>query len=612
MTQRIWRSVFLVAALLGTRAAAQQIPRVETGTRVVTTQLIEGEILMRDAVGGRVLIHNRGMKVYRADNDLAPAITMQEQPAGFDLILTYKNTEAQRRPVGNLQLGVITLGPDITYGDFRNNSVDVPLNVQTVTSLGWNYPSDLYSPVAVLRNGDYAIGMSLHYPVLAYEHDAIISVASPRGAYMNGEGGQGWVVGFDVSGAPHGRPMQYPAMLEPGESRRYVFSVRVTKQPAQWVRTLKPYRDYFIWGYGGVKYTLDPNPVVALNPCDPTYQSPSNPGGWGTAERPDLYGWTRWMQKLNGPLSPWPGYMMWTPSGLYDQHRENNYPFQFTTRWRSSPKLMTAVDPGNFPSIKARGKRMGFWWGRSLQIATQWNPATMTPMDPSNPAHVEAATAELDLAVQAGANTIGLDSFGHEVMPIWKEVLWLKAMQDRAPGVKFIIEPSGCDVLHRLAANFIDGWNSEPNPPNIEALYKIKNADTLADFLLPGHETWVGMRWDHWRQFNQTPTPQRIAADIKKYARFGYVPVVFAEPAMSPDFRAVDTQPQTVPAELRTAPGAAAGVMALPSLGGGGGSSGGGGGATSHHGTPINPFQAARIFTRSQLRAAIRSAMGLP
>ncbi|MCC6659399.1 MAG: hypothetical protein IT437_00800 [Phycisphaerales bacterium] len=611
MVGRLWCGVVALAGLLGcSSVTGQQVPAAETGPRLVTSQLIDGQVLMRDANNGRVLIHNRGLTIYNPGDSLAPDVTMQEQPSGFDLLLNYRNTGAQRRGVGNIRLGVVTLGPDITYEDFRHNSADLPLNVQTITALGWNYPADLYSPVAVLRNGTYAIGISLQYPVIAYAHDAIITVASPRGAYMNGEGGQGWAVGFDVSGAPHGRAMQHPAVLEPGESRRYVLSVRVTRKPDQWVRTLAPYRDYFNWGYGGVRYELDPTPLLAINPADPTYISPTNPAGWGPDTRPDTYGWSRWTQKMNGPLGAWPGYMVWTPTGLYNQHTENNYPFQFTTRWRSNPRLMSALDSEDgFPSVRARGKRLGLWWGRSLQVAGQWNAATLTPLDPHNPAHVEAATAELDLAVRAGVSVIGLDSFSHDLMPIWEQVLWLKAMQAKAPGVKFVIEPSACDVMHRLAASFIDGWNFE-NVHTIDDLYKVKNPDALADFLLPGHETWVGMRWDGWRQFNATPTPTRIHNDIRRYAQYGYVPVVFQEPAYSAEFRASDTEPATIPPEIRTPRGAHAGIMTAPSVMNGGGA--GAGGPTTHSGLPMNPLWAARLFSRSQLRLAIRSAMGLP
>jgi hypothetical protein len=599
---------------------AQQIPAQEPGPRLVNTRLINGEIQMRDAANNRILIDNRGVKLFdpNAPDAVVPEITLNEQPAGFDLVFFYHNAADRRRPLGDIHLGILPLGRRIIAKDFRNTSKDLPLDFDTSSAQGWLYPGDLYSPVAVLRNDDYAVGVSLQYPVLAYEHDVCVSILMGRGALAAGEGGPGWTVHFALAGSPHGRPMQYPAMIEPGEKRRYVVSLRITKNPNEWIRTLTPYRDYFSWGYGGVRYQRDPEPVVGLNPAEASYISPSNPSGWGTARRPDLNGWGPWTRYMHQDLGAWRSFMVWAPSGLYNQNISLNYPFQFTTHWMADPKTATAIDPVNgFPSVRSHGHNLGLWWGRSLQVATTWNPQQMTPLDPRNTTHVHAAMAELDLAVQAGANIIGLDTFTHDYMPIWQQVLWLGAMQERAPGVKFVIEPSACDIMHRLAASYVHGPTTDPNPATIEDLWEVKNPDALADFLLPGHETWIGLGWDGYRRrFGQNPPEQRIRDDIKRFARMGYVPALFAKTTPSPDFRAAESWNDTIPQEIRLQPGAPAGILAQPGNTGeppqGSLAPGSSGSGVAASGAPINPFMAARIFSREQLRAAIRAAMGLP
>lgn len=597
----------LVAAGFAGGACAQQIPAPEAGTRLVDVRMIDGEIVMRDAGDGRILIHNRGLKLHDANGPdcLTPEIKLNPQPTGFDLEVMYDNQSGRERPVGDLNLGVITLGRNILYQDFRHTGVAMPVDNVTLSGLGWYYPGDLYSPVAVLRNDRHAIGISLQYPVLAYEHDVCVSLLTPRGAFLEGEGGQGWNVHFGLAGKPHGRTMKHPAHLKAGEKRRYVLSVRVTRQPEEWIRTLTPYRNYFVWGYGGVRYQRDPNPVLAVNPTDGSFISASNRWGWGyPSRRPDVHGWGPWVHYLTTDMAAWKNLMIWAPSGLYDQNREMNYPFQFTTHWRAHPRTATATNPVNgLPAIKARGQTLGLWWGRAVQVATRWNPSEMVPLDLRNPAHVAAAMAELDLAVEAGATVIGLDTFDHGLLPVWDQVEWLAAMQERAPGVKFVTEPSNCDVIHRLAPTFVDGWTSDPNPRNTDELYRVKNPNYLADFLLPGHETWVGLRWDLWStHFGQSPGMQRIRQDIIRHANMGYVPVVFYDVPASTQFRAAPSWTETVPQDLRIAPGAPAGILAQP--GGGGLPSGG-----VSSGTPLNPFTAARLFTRAELRRAIRAVM---
>src|SRR6185295_4481182 len=98
--------------------------------------------------------------------------------------------------------------------------------------------------------------------------------------------------------------VDYGATLKPNEWRRYVVSVRVTTNPAEWIRTLVPYRNYFRWVYGGVRYQRDPNPVWGTMMSDPSWCSASNPLGW-LSDRPDLNGWAATARVLREQTIGW-------------------------------------------------------------------------------------------------------------------------------------------------------------------------------------------------------------------------------------------------------------------------------------------------------------------
>lgn len=148
--------------------------------------------------------------------------------------------------------------------------------------------------------------------------------------------------------------------------------------------------------------------------------------------------------------------MVWLPSGVYRNHRENNFPSQFVSTWLNWPATSTnRFDQTNgLASISRSGKDFGLWWGNSTKVAMDWDPASLVDFDPDNADHVERALHELDIAAKAGATTIGLDTFSHVHTPIWKGYGWLAAMRLRYPHMRFVTEPSMCDVMHTLAPTF--------------------------------------------------------------------------------------------------------------------------------------------------------------
>ncbi|MEI2825143.1 MAG: hypothetical protein V9F04_01185 [Dermatophilaceae bacterium] len=53
------------------------------------------------------------------------------------------------------------------------------------------YPAWIYSPVAVMGNSKYNIGVSIQYPMLEYKHQVRVMMYSPGGSTMNGPAGRG-------------------------------------------------------------------------------------------------------------------------------------------------------------------------------------------------------------------------------------------------------------------------------------------------------------------------------------------------------------------------------------------------------------------------------------
>lgn len=541
--------------------SAQLIPDPETGPTLVTSRLVNNQLELRDAQTNAPIVVTRGIELTTPlDPSVRVDVRLQKQPAGADIIVTYFNSGDAAASIGMLRLGVITLGPDISYLDTKYMQDFVPANVATFVGQAWGYPDYAYSPVWVLTSPTYALGVSVQYPVLEFEHDVTVWMDNPRGEYLTGEGGRGWSLNFglsDTGNEPQQR-VHRPASLPAHTGRTYVMSVRVCKNPAEWVRTLTPYRAFFRGTYGGVTYERRTTPIMSMGVSDKSLCSETNPHGWATEFRPDLNGWSKLVTYVKQYLPGWPSIMLWTPSGYYMNHKSGNYPPQICTPWLETPALSTAFDPANgLPALAKGGRELGIWWGRSCQVSPGgWDPPYLENFDPDRADHFNGKVRELDLAVKAGVRVIGLDTFDSTYTPMWKLYRWMCFMRLRHPDVHFAMEPRPCDVLHTLAPCVLNGWNDRTPPVTSEDLYAIKHPLWLADFLLPGHETWAVYRYTEWLQYyNIGPTPSRVIADMNRHAAMGFTPVMQAPGNIPPTTVTVaESWMQTVPADLRLDP----------------------------------------------------------
>jgi hypothetical protein len=544
----------------GDPPAWPSVPPPEAGDAIVHSRLIVNDtaVEMVDAATGQTII-GQGTNVTIWDDcnthsAVQPTIQLNPQPTGFDLVYTFTNDSPAPKTMGRLRVGSMLLGSQMTWQDFTYLGEDRPSTSDNWTIITRNYPASWYSPVAVFRNADYAVGVSLLYPMMEYKHDVRVCVSNNG---VPGRGHEGWEAIFQLQNfGDEGRydRLGYQHDLAPGETRTYVLAVRVTKNSDDWLRTLLPYRDFFLKFYGGVRYARNTEPVIGFTTGITSYVTQENPYGFGSW-RPDLHGWDTFTAGLR-TLPGWKNVMIWKPTGHYRQHPAGNMPFQFTSRWLADPELATATDPTTgFPSIVSAGKNLGLWWGHSASVSRAWDDGVGEPLNPDNPDHVRLALAELDLAVQAGATMIGLDTFHPWSDAPWNLTRWVQVMQARYPQVRFVAEPISFDILHSLVPGFMQGFLSGGNPRTLDDLYPLKQPHMLANFFLPGNEIWTSFTYGpHEYYLHITPTDQMVNDDIARYARLGFTPIMFPPITVNlqnrDDQKAAEAWKQVVPPDL--------------------------------------------------------------
>ncbi len=498
----------------------------------------------------RALISPNLQRVWipRGNDSLEPSsIEHIEAENGFDLVFTFTNNGSTARRLGEVLVGGIRFPENITTRAIFNDGKPQSLSHNNAPYFGGGkkYPGGLYSPVAILQNGEETIGVSLMYDVREYRHDVFIRVESPGGIYTHG--GRNWQVRFvfDREDDDEG------GRIKPGETRVYRVSVRAEKEnPDEWIRTLLPYREFFRETYGPVRYERDPRPVVGVITALSSRASVSNPRGFvGTTDRLDLVGFGPFVEKLEEQVDKgFERVMIWTPSGVNRINTQNNFPFNFTSGWNTVPALAQSKD-----ELKAFGDTdvdLGLWWGNSSKLMPRaWDSAHVVPFDPQYPFHVNRGREEMNGAMSVSATTIGLDAMSGA--PAWDAYDWVLQLQSEYPGVRFIFETMAPDFVHTITPTYLYGTRIPETDP-----YAANNPHLLADFLNPGHETWAQIS-SHDIKVNlglpaHVPTPPTVLYErVAQAANQGYVPVVFGPIPSTEGIDARESWLYTIPEDLR-------------------------------------------------------------
>ena len=485
-----------------------------------------------DLGSGRELVDGRRGVTLNDAVRATPAIEFRPAANGFDVLATYTNHTDRPTPLGTLRVPSIAMPKGVTWYDFRRGSEpqDLAHTGHVIRRADHPYPGDLYSPVAVIADEHLAIGASLLYDVLELQHSINIVVRSQRVAplptHSNDDAATDrpaawrWEILFRLNGS-----------LPPGQTRTYTLCVRVTDAGA-WINTLLPYRNHFQSTYGTLAYVADPRPVRGYSVAAVHEQSRTNPRGFTYPQRrPDRVGFAAWAREISTAArkNGFDRVMLWALSGLH-ANNNFNYPPIFVSGLRESPRAAQTTQHLN--TITSNGITLGLWWGRSQQVLDSFSDTTIEFLDPTKPTHVAHALRQLDEAVALGGTTIGLDAFAY--LPAWRAEQWLHTLQARTPAVRFVLEPTPPDVLHRLA-------------PSYTRAEVITRRHALADLLLPGHESWAQIRFDTLRHTLGPLSPQQMQLEAERVAMLGFVPVLF-EPIPDPHRAAARVGPR-VPLE---------------------------------------------------------------
>ena len=429
---------------------------------------------------------------------------LEKVPGGFDVAFEVRNPtdSPQRRPAFNLH--GIFMGRYLTYLDARDlgcleefelgktNSEPATKTVAYRFNKASTYPNN-YSPVAVLFNKSFAVGVSLIYSLPESKHWVGFR-------YSNYEHMQELLGHLRIEVDLYARRQGYMeprgrTLLEPGGSDSYRIAVRFA-EPDNWLDTLEPYREFFKETYGEVSYEADLRPVYAVGTAQADLPSADNPRGYFPDTRLDLVGWRPLVERVKrqGIGNGFERVHVWSPSGLY--RVGDNYPPEFMTEWL--PKLVETLPV--LHELRDQGMTLGAWWGRAGEVSGGWNTGSMWVLDPDDPKDIEFAFAEAKLAEERGFIEIGLD--GWRFIPLWDRLEYMKRMKENFPTLRFISEGNDPDIGHVLAPGYC---GQDCGPP------------LLADWLNPGHESW---RQLHPRKFT-------TSEQVQQYIDWGLVPVIF-------------------------------------------------------------------------------------
>lgn len=482
----------------------------------------DGEVLAPLWVPGTPALH--GDTATR----LQPSVRVTPAPGGIRIVFSYSNRTDRTCELASMRLPSFRLGTSIRMQDTRDLGGTIPMSPSSPVWRG-TYPGILYAPACIMRNDSVAVGVSVEYPVLEYKHDIRLRCTSTSQGEWTPE------LGLENSTAHCGfSHLRTCPALKPGESRVYCVNIGIAASN-DWLATLSPYRTFFQATYGPASYVRDGRPVAGIALSQLESMSPDNPSGWvpgiGMLERDGFSNAASMLESRFANCSD--RVMIWAPTG-YSSNHAANYPFQFASRWnsgqsgtqagyRDAPAKLRALLAGN-----PGPRRLGLWWGHSANPSYAWGESPVRALDSSDHAMKEVWFRELAEAVGSGATEIGLDAFAHDRAPVWELAAYLREAKARFPNLRFCIEPRTCDFLHVLAPTWIDGYRSTPLfglPVNV-----VSERFAIADYLIPGQETWVGLQFNLsrdprlWGSGSSHEAQRQAVANI---GSLGYVPVTW-------------------------------------------------------------------------------------
>lgn len=385
--------------------------------------------------------------------------SIEPTASGVDLTYHIANETGEAQALPTLQIGGLDLGDVIEHLDHRTGCEWETLDAsggQGAWSAIAPYPQSLYSPVIIARNDETAVGLSMDYPLFGYKHQIRTYLGRGTGRY-----GDTWAAKFYLDGE-----------LAAGVSRDYVVKIRYTNSE-DWIHTIAPYKESFA-RHGNVRYQQDLRPVWGVAVSDSLLIRSDNRRGFrGT--RADLNGWQGDVDYILDWVLP-AGFertMVWSPAGMYDGNRHNNYPPQFMSDW-TGPMIETESQWQRFADEDIE---LMFWWGRAGQYADRWDDDELDKFEPTNLSQSRMMLDQWREAIRRGATGVGLDAFTQ--MDGWQAIAWVALLRELKPNATIVAEPACFDQLNLHCPVSLYSTDLEGGP------------HLLADYLVPGREMWV-------------------------------------------------------------------------------------------------------------------------
>lgn len=530
-----------------------ETPALPPGPLAVTCALAEGLVRVTHAANPQIVLLDGSVVQLVSQTPLVPTLQLSTETApgtgvGFDLQVTFANPTDKPQPLGSLTLGGIRMADTVRTFDFAAGSEPVTLDRQITAraavqrdrpisaalselQLAGSWPRSLYSPVAVLADDRLTMGASILYPGASHRHGVTVIVGD--GPRIDGDGGPWWYVQFRLDG-----------MLAPGRNQHYTLAVRFAPPDAHWLTTLLPYREYFRSLYGPVQHRRDPRPVLATVMADSRTASPGNPRAFLDAKlRPDLHGFGPWVREITTRRNlGFTRTMLWAPSGLYSRHPERNYPANTLTGLDDLPVMRQSL-----PLLSDLGRSMsvGYFLGSVMRAERGWDRAVEPErVDWSSDESRSLVLNEIAAAAQLNASDVALAGLVADDPAAL--MLMVRLIRDRFPTLRFIAEPMPADLVH----NLIGGITSDQ---------EVDHPHLLADFINPGHETWVILYNKRLiTRLGRKPTPSERSSEQTRYAELGFVPVELNLAPLPPGTLAADGAQMNLPTQLAMPSGPAA------------------------------------------------------
>lgn len=544
----IARVLALVLAVLSPRAMAQDMivaPQQPDVGLHVDASLFAGDLMIEDRASGLPLVMRQLDPLYEhfpGAEAVTARLSMRPARDGADVVLTLTNTGGEPLRAGRVRVGLLNLGGSIVAPDPAHPERLIRGERERMDAVVRTYPIDAYMPAIALRGDRHAAGLSIAYPILEYEHDVSMEVSSPN-VGPKGGGPRGYEVVFALSNMPDRvAALAHECVIPPGEKRTYTISIRFTDTPDDWMRTLLPYREYFRARYGGVAYERDPRAVTLERLARTEAITGENPRGWIVHPliRPDRNGWSPLASELEKRRN-WDRVVLEGVAGA--PPTEQYTPFHFTTALDADPRLSLVLSPDSplraVPDLGLVWLRSGSIFGRQGQ---------RLPIDPDSVGQQKHLQEEVDALRRAGAGTLVLDGFDHRSSPLWRRIGWMQLIAERAPGLRMVVR-GGCDLTHVLGAISYDGLDRTAS--GVDGLLPVATPFELADFLLPGHETWLEVDYDVYREkFNAVVSQSQVESDVARVTSLGFVPAMYTSRPLRRGYVAHESWTSSVPPGL--------------------------------------------------------------